>query len=99
MSNLEKKVREVISACNHALCDNALHISITYNSKDVVECVGKMTDEEWTAWTQQPSQLRSIYYTLMTQPTNTYTRDLLNFQFQFNIERDTKKVANIFAEA
>lgn len=98
MANTEKKVREVISACSKALCDKALHMSITYDSKDVVECVDKMSDDEWTAWTNQPGNIRSIYHMLMTQPTNQQVRDLLNFQFEMNIKRDTNKVAKILKE-
>ena len=95
----EKKVRQVISACSEALCDKALHMSITYDSKDVVECVDKMSDEEWTAWTNQPGNIRSIYHMLMTQPSNHTVRALLNAQFELNIERDTKSVANILEMA
>jgi hypothetical protein len=94
-----QKVRKVISACSEALCDKALHMSITYDSKDVVECVDKMSDDEWTAWTNQPGNIRSIYYMLMTQPSNYTVRALLNAKFELNIERDTKAVANILVEA
>lgn len=96
---LESTIRKVISACSEALCENALHMSITYNSKDVVKCVDKMSDKEWTAWTNQPGNIRSAYLKIMTSPSNYQVCDLLNFQFKHNIERDTQLVAEKLEEA
>lgn len=93
MSKQEQHIRQVISACGEAICDHALHISITYNSRDPFECIAKMSDDEWTAWTTQPGPIRRVYHKLMTLPTNITAAGLIQLQFEINADKQLDIVA------
>ena len=95
----EQHIRNIISACSQSLCDYALHISTTYNSRDPFECVSKMTDQEWTAWTTQPGAIRKVYYKLMTMPTNKTAAGLIELQFCVNADKQLNTVANMLENA
>ena len=89
----EQRVRAVISSTSSSLCEFAMHISVTYNSNDVFKCINKMTDEEFTAFTGQPVGLKDIYHTMMTSSGNDMAAELINMQFQFNIDKQSKELA------
>jgi hypothetical protein len=95
MTKQEKRIKQVISACNHSLCDYAAHISITYKSENVFECVEKMSDAEWTSWTTQPGALRKIYHKLMSMPVNQTAATLIELQFCINIDKQIKQISEM----
>ena len=99
MANQEQHIRNVISACSQSLCDYALHISTTYQSRDPFECVSLMTDSEWTAWTTQPGAIRKVYHKLMSLPSNRTAASLIQLQFEINSDRQLETVANILEAA
>lgn len=95
MANQQQHVRNVIGACSQSLCNYALHISTTYNSRNPIECVSQMTDSEWTAWTTQPGAIRAVYHKLMTQPSNRTAAGLIQLQFEINADKQLNAVADI----
>jgi hypothetical protein len=62
---LLQKAEETVTEIIEALCKSPLHMSVTYNSNNLADCVEKMTDQEWTAWTKKPSKLRWMMLKLM----------------------------------
>jgi hypothetical protein len=95
MTKQEKRIRQVISACNQSLCDYAAHISTTYKSENPFECVEKMSDAEWTALTTQPGALRQVYHKLMSMPVNQTAATMIELQFCINIEKQLKQISEM----
>ena len=93
MTKQEQHILNVISACNHSICDYALHISAVYNSRDPFECVSKMSDQEWTALTTQPAGVRSAYLKVMSLPSNRTAAGIVELQFCVNADKQASEVA------
>ena len=96
-NTIKTRAHQVISACNKALCDHALHIQSTYGKRNFLDCVGLMTDDEWTAWTKQPSHIRAPYHKFMSSASIDAAL-FVQAQFEVNAGKQAKMVIEILEE-
>lgn len=84
------QAQKVVEATTTNLCHRALHITAHYGYDDVFVCIDRMTDAEWTTWTNQPAFIRPLYVKLAQKGDG--WRDLVQLAFASHERKQAKMI-------